>query len=262
MNQEAGLALVLCLLVQKTHLLAPLQLLSLIFLLNLNPHASPPTRPADTFLCGWAHTQTKLLRSAMWKIPSTEVKRNPETEASSESGSATQFSREAGDPVTSSQNSFNRETVDIRAEDLEICRRETRNRNVPWKQLLYILFQKVVCLLPAGLDIKLSSFFSSRCIFSCAVCNRQVSRVLAEEQNQVDVRWEWRWVLLRRWGTINASSSSSKDRKNNTAHEDLSKLNRIQLPFRTRPKQTVPPPPPLPPAFEKRAAHLAKQLCS
>lgn len=120
---------------QKTHLLAPLQLLRLIFLLNLNPHASSPTRPADTFLCGWADTQTKLLWSAMWKIPSTEVKRNPETEPSYESGSATQFSREAGDPVTSSQNSFHRETADIRVEDLEICRRDKRNRNVPLNRL-------------------------------------------------------------------------------------------------------------------------------
>lgn len=40
----------------------------------------------------------------------------------------------------------------------------------------------------AGPDIKLSSFFSSRCIFGCAVCNRRVSRVLAEEQNEVNTR--------------------------------------------------------------------------
>lgn len=109
-----------------------------MFIQNLNPHASQspgcPTRMADTFLCGWAHTQTKLLRSAMWRIPITEVKHNSETAPSYESRSAAQFSREASDPVTSSYNRFNRETGDRRVEDREFCRRKKKKQKGAIKQ--------------------------------------------------------------------------------------------------------------------------------
>lgn len=203
--------------------------------IHLNPHASQfpgcPTQTADTFLCGWAHTQTKLLRSAMWRIP-TEVKHNSETEPSYESGSAAQFSREASDPVSSSYNRFNRETVESTGQlKTRSFVEEKMNRKVQLNrlnnyQLLYILFQEqykrfVYCRFswPGHQNYNIS-FHSGAFLAAPSVTGEslecwQSSRAkstLAEK------------ALLRRRGTINTSSSSSKDRKNNTANEGLSKL--------------------------------------
>lgn len=149
-----------------------------------------PTRMADTFLCGWAHTQTQLLRSAMWRmrITSHQVKHSSEREPSNESAAA-QFSRDAitlsPAQITGLPGGFCGGKKIHKKVQLGKIKVNVQNivSTSPYISI-YMLFQKVlptVCLLLLQLAWTSNYYLSlHRGAFLAAKSNWRVSGVLAE----------------------------------------------------------------------------------